>query len=127
MKTLNVTPIFVGALALIQVVLTTLVIRRRVRAGVALQDGGDNALLRRIRAHGNFTETVPIALLAMLIVEMGGLASAWLWLGGAALVIARLIHAAGIIGASLAGRRVGIGFTLVVLIAFGLIAIGQRI
>lgn len=127
MKTLTITPLFIGTLALIQVVLTILVIMRRVRTNVSLQDGGDNALLRRIRAHGNFTETVPIALLAMLMVELGGLAGTWLWLGGSVLVIARLGHAAGIINASELGRRGGMICTLSVLIAFGVTAIVQRL
>ena len=47
---------------------------------------------RRIRAHGNFVETVPITLLAMAGAELSGHASDALWRGGICLVLGRAIH-----------------------------------
>jgi uncharacterized protein len=57
---------FFGALfALIQVPMTLAVGLRRRAVGVSFLDGGDDALLRKIRGHANFTETVPITIIAM--------------------------------------------------------------
>ena len=55
-------------------------------------DGGDEDMVKRIRGHANFTETVPISLLAMAGAEYAGLSTNLLWAGGAALVIGRLCH-----------------------------------
>ena len=44
--------------------------------------GGDDALDRAIRAHGNLTEYAPIFLLMMLIAEQGGYSSFVLHSGG---------------------------------------------
>ena len=87
------TTIFIGLLAIAQVPMTVMVGYRRLKTDIHFQDGGDVTLLRRMRAHGNFTETVPIVLIAMAASELSGLASWMLWLGGASLVAGRLVHA----------------------------------
>jgi uncharacterized protein len=81
---LAVTVTFVGIFALIQVPLTVMVGFRRAQTGIQFFDGGDLALLRRMRAHANFTETVPIALLAMAAAELSDVPSWALWSGGVA-------------------------------------------
>src|SRR5712671_8150125 len=87
-----VTVFFVGLFALIQVPLTVMVGYRRVQTGIQFFDGGDQTLLRRMRAHGNFTETVPIVLLAMAAAEWRG-APAWLLVvGGCSLLCGRAMH-----------------------------------
>ena len=78
-----ITVLFVGLFALIQVPLTVMVGYRRVQTGIQFFDGGDQTLLRRMRAHGNYTETVPIVLLAMAAAEITGIPSWALWAGGA--------------------------------------------
>jgi uncharacterized protein len=100
--------------AVFQLVLTTLIIRQRLRAGVHLLDGGDAPLTRRIRAHANFTETVPLALLLMLLLELAGW-SAGLLTGSAGLLVAgRLLHAHGILVARAGvSRRLGMALTLI--------------
>jgi uncharacterized protein len=120
------TLLFAGACALLQCALTALVIMQRVRSNIHLLDGGDTALVRRIRAHGNFSETAPMALLLMLLLELGGVASAWLVLLGTALLLGRLLHAAGLLG--LVGghraRLLGMVLTLAVLSLGGLACLG---
>lgn len=104
----------------LQVALTALVIARRAQSGISFLDGGDTELTRRMRAHGNFTETVPLALLLMALLELAG-ASRGLLLGLASLLIAgRLLHAVGVItqGDSWA-RRLGMVATLWALSALG--------
>ena len=104
----------------LQVALTGLVIARRAQSGVSLLDGGDTVLTRRMRAHGNFTETAPLALLLLGLLELAT-APRGLLLGLAGLlVVGRLMHAMGVItrGDSWA-RRVGMVATLWALSALG--------
>ena len=73
MHAIHLTLLFAGLCALLQCALTILVIVRRVQAGVPLSDGGDSLLLHRIRAHGNFTETAPMALILLGLLMVTGL------------------------------------------------------
>jgi uncharacterized protein len=104
----HVSLVFAALCALLQVALAALVIQRRAAAGINFLDGGDATLLQRMRAHGNFTETAPMALLLLLMLEVAGLPAAWLWAFGAALVASRLLHAYGLlVGKGLFGRVAG--------------------
>lgn len=89
-----ITVLFIGLFALIQIPLTVMVGYRRVQTGIQFLDGGDQTLLRRMRAHGNFTETVPIVLLAMAAAEITSIPHWALWVGGLSLLIGRVMHAA---------------------------------
>lgn len=89
---LDVTPVFVAVFLLLQVVITNVVGYRRLKTGIHFLDGGDLALTRRMRAHGNFTETVPIALVGMLTAELLGAPAPILWIGGMLLVVGRIWH-----------------------------------
>ncbi len=92
-----VTSFYAGLLALMFVVLSIRVVGRRRTAHVGLGDGGDRALLRRQRVHGNFAEYVPFALLLMGLGEAQGLQT-WAVHGlGVLLVAGRVIHAFGVI------------------------------
>jgi uncharacterized protein len=94
---LNYTLLFAGLCALLQCLLTALVIARRLQARVSLLDGGDKPLIKRIRAHGNFIETAPMALLLLALLEFNSLAT-WAVIGfGSLLVIGRVLHAMGLI------------------------------
>ncbi len=88
--------IFTALLALMSVPMAIAVGLRRAKTGIMMLSGDDEDLLRRIRAHGNFTEYVPMALLALAGAEVAG-APAWLLIGcGAVLIAARLIHYVGV-------------------------------
>lgn len=88
-----ITPVYGAILALVFVALTIRVIGQRRAAKVSLGDGGNPELLRRQRAHANFAEYVPIALILMLCAELQH-AQQWLLnIIGLCLVIGRLIHA----------------------------------
>jgi uncharacterized membrane protein YecN with MAPEG domain len=91
---ISITVLFIGLFALIQIPLTVMVGYRRLKTGIQFFDGGDQTLLRRMRAHGNFTETVPIVLLAMAAAEVTGLPHWALWAGGLSLLLGRVMHAA---------------------------------
>ena len=97
----------------LQVVLTGLVIRQRLRTGISLLDGGDIRLTRRIRAHGNLTETAPVALLLLGLLELAGLGRGWLLTAAGLLVVGRCLHALGVLGPGDGlARRVGMLATL---------------
>jgi uncharacterized membrane protein YecN with MAPEG domain len=84
-------------LTLIVLWLSLRVIRYRRAERIPLGSGGDARLERAIRAHANFAEFVPFAVLLLILAEWGG---AWPWLLhalGALLVAARLSHGIGIV------------------------------
>ena len=64
----------------------------RMRSKISLGDGGDNELRNRIRAHGNFIENVPIALLLMLLNDLAGTSETILTILGSILLVSRLVH-----------------------------------
>lgn len=90
---MSITPIYAGLATLFFVFLSFRVIGSRRAARVGLGDGGNAALLRRLRVHANFAEYVPLAILLMVLAELQN-APAWtLHLTGAALIAGRLVHA----------------------------------
>ena len=87
-----VTPLYAGLLGFMFLVLSWRVIQFRQR-GISLGDGGDPIMLRRIRAHGNFSEYVPLLLLMMAFLELGHTSVYVLHALGIALLLSRLLHA----------------------------------
>lgn len=96
--------LFASLHALLLLALLAPISRHRYRQRINLGDGGDPVLLRKIRVHANFIEYVPMALLMLALLELGGLPPWLLWLLGAALLLARVMHAAGF------SRRPGYSF-----------------
>jgi uncharacterized protein len=115
-----ITPIFVGLFVIAQVPLTWIVGLRRFQTGIRFFGGDDDILLRRMRAHGNYTESVPITLLAMGCAEFLGMPSVGLWAGGAFLVVGRIAHAVEILRTGWGpGRSGGMVLTFLAMIEFG--------
>ena len=85
-----------GLLGLVYLVLALRIVFGRFRMRISLGDGGQGVMLRRIRAHGNFAEYVPLLLLFMALFELAGDRRGVLVAGGALLVLARISHAIGI-------------------------------
>jgi len=122
--TLAITSFFIGFFAAMQVLLTGMVGYRRFQIRVPFFDGGDPTLMRRMRAHGNFTETVPMSLLAMAAAELTGAPHWLLWSGGIVLVAGRLMHFATLMRSEWGiGRAIGIILTLISMGGFGLLAV----
>ena len=92
---LHITPIYACVLALIFIYLTFCVIGFRRGNQIGLGDGGDKTLLRRIRAHSNFAEYAPFALILMAFAELAGAPGWQLHIIGTLLVLGRLLHAIG--------------------------------
>jgi len=120
--------LYAAALGLLAAILTVRVILGRVRTGVQAGDGGDAALGQAIRAHANFAEQVPLALLLIVLAEMLGARVALVHALGGALVLARLLSAWGLsrsLGAT-QPRQSGAGLTVAVVVASSL-TIGWRL
>jgi uncharacterized protein len=113
------TAIYGALLGILAAVLTVNVIVNRVRAKVDVGDGGVAALAQAIRAHANFAEHTPIALILVGLVEALGY-PAWIAIGlGAVLLVARLLSAWGL-NSTLRqsfGRQSGAGLTILVTLA----------
>lgn len=94
---LEITTLFVGILTLMMVPLSLQVSLRRAGLNVSFGDADDETLRRRIRAHGNFIEYVPAGLIALALVEWTSAPPLLVWVLGLALLVARLLHAYGIL------------------------------
>jgi uncharacterized membrane protein YecN with MAPEG domain len=124
---LEITPLFAALFALIQVPLTVAVGYRRVQTNVHFLDGGDTTLLRRMRAHGNYTETVPMVLIAMAAAEYHSAPSWLLIAGGCSLLCGRALHYVTLLRSAFgAGRAFGMVLTLLPMATFGAWALFQR-
>jgi uncharacterized protein len=110
------TAIYAAVLGLLAAILTVNVIVTRVRTKVDIADGGVAALAQAIRAHANFAEHTPLALLLIGLVEAFGYRSPVVNGLGVVLLIARLLSAWGL-NSSLKqtfGRQSGAGLTVLV-------------
>jgi uncharacterized protein len=117
---LPVTLTTAAACATLQLALSALVISRRAHTGISLLDGGDTLLTRRMRAHANLTETAPICLLLLALLELAAAPRALLLATAGLLIVGRLLHASGLVrhGDNWA-RRAGMVATLLALSALG--------
>ena len=111
----SVTPIYAALLGLLFVPFTLRVGLYRVKNEINLGDGNDPELLRIMRGQGNFIETVPLALVLLILMEVLGASGTWLHALGAALVIGRILHYIGVTEMGpFNGRPVGMIATLTV-------------
>mgnify|MGYP000093887061 CR=1 FL=1 len=93
----------------------------RISQKISLGDGGDAALLARVRAHGNFIETVPFALIGLIALAMLSAHPIVLHIFGAVFTFGRVAHAHGMAqkGALGKGRSLGAALTLVTFLGMG--------
>lgn len=86
------------------IVLSMRVVFHRRSARIGLGTAGDYHLERKVRAHANFTENVPIALIALTLLEICGLSAPWLYGFGGAVLLGRVLHGYGL------SRKSGVSF-----------------
>lgn len=121
---LPITLTIAGACAILHVWLSLRVSRLRRPLKIGVGDGGNEMLLRRMRAHANFAENAPLALILLGLVELGTGGSLWLWGAGILFVLGRIAHAFGMDRAGANPLRVGgIAASWLVLLGLGLYAI----
>jgi uncharacterized membrane protein YecN with MAPEG domain len=126
---LPITLTIAGAAAILHIWLAARVSRLRRQFKIGLGDDGNEALLRRVRAHGNYAENMPIFLILLALLELAG-GNKWaLWAAGIAFILARIVHAFGMDGPTRLRLRV-IGMMVSTLVLLGLagyaIFIGYR-
>lgn len=87
-----------GLLILLMIVLSGLTVTRRRRHLVAFGDGGNAELTAASRAFGNASEYIPVGLIALILLALTGAPVNLIHAIGATLLLARLIHAFGLLG-----------------------------
>jgi uncharacterized membrane protein YecN with MAPEG domain len=88
-----VTAVYAAVLALLGGLLTVNVIVNRVRNKVDAGDGGVAIMAQAIRAHANFAEQAPMAVIVIAFAEAAGMHPLFVNILGGALVVARLASA----------------------------------
>lgn len=119
---LPITLTIAGAAALLAIWLGWRVGQLRLSEKVSVGDGGNERLLRRMRAQANFTEYTPFVLILIGAIELGAGTSWWLWLVGGVYILGRIAHAIGMDGAGTL-RQIGIWITMLTLLGLALYAI----
>ncbi len=117
------TAFYAALAAFFLIYLSFRVIGARRRARVAIGDGEDRTLQRRIRAHGNFAEYAPLALILMGLAEAQGAPLWTVHVLGLALLAGRALHAYGVCQdpEPLKYRQAGMALTFAVLAVGGLL------
>ncbi len=124
MPVLPITLTMVAAAALINIWLMIRVGRVRSKEKINLGDGGNEAVIRRMRAHANFGESAPLVLLLIAALELAGWGGTWLWAVGYVYMAGRILHAFGMEGGKFGfGRFIGTIVTLLTLLGLALTAI----
>lgn len=104
-----------AACGLINLWLAIRVGQMRRAHNVSVGDGGNMALIARMRAHANFIEYAPIVLILLALLELARGTSPWLWGYGFAFVVARVCHGLGM-DTWKPGRAIGVGLTMLVML-----------
>ena len=121
---LPITLTIAGAAALLNIWLGVRTSQLRIARKVMIGDGGDPQILARMRAQANFVEYAPFVLILMALIERAGAGQTWLWIAGAAFILARIAHAIGMDRpAPNPFRAGGILVTIVVLLVLAVDAI----
>jgi uncharacterized protein len=117
MMSLPVTLTIAAGAALVNIWLMVRCGQARGKAGVSIGDGGDEFLIRRMRAHANFVESAPFVLVLIAALEATRGTNNWLWGLGIVYIVGRLAHGMGMDGGALGkGRTVGTLTTMVTLV-----------
>lgn len=119
----QVSLVLAAALALINVWLSIRVGQVRRAEKVFVGDGGNDRVLRRMRAHANFGENAWVILVLVLLIELSVGDSWWLWAAAALFVGGRVAHGIGMDG-WMAGRVAGTAITLMLQVVLAAWAVG---
>jgi len=105
------------------------VMLRRKTAGVGIGDGGDHELAKRVRAHANAVEYVPIGLILLLILELDQTTPVLVHAFGITLVVGRVLHAFGLSKTSKisTGRALGIVLSALAITAMAVLLLWRHL
>ena len=117
MVTLPVTLTIAAGAAFVNIWLMVRCGQARTKESVSVGDGGNEFVIRRMRAHANFVESAPFVLILIAALELTVDTNNWLWSLGILYIVGRLAHGLGMDGGSLGkGRMVGTLITFVTLL-----------
>lgn len=119
---LEITLVVAAAAVLLNLWLSIRVGRVRLAEKIFVGDGGNEAVIRRMRAHANFTENAPFFLILLAVIELASGSSIWLWGVSLLFVIARIAHAFGMDRDSKL-RPFGVMMTMLILLGLALYAL----
>ncbi|MEZ5461897.1 MAPEG family protein [Dokdonella sp.] len=124
---MHITGLYAALSALLLVVLGYRVIARRHGERIGIGDNGDRELAKRVRAHANAAEYLPIGLILMLALEWNQTLPWILHLFGVVFILGRILHAWGMSSSSgpSKGRIFGMILTLTSLIGMSLLLLWQ--
>ena len=113
-----ITPTYAALLTVLFIGLSVRTIKQRFRHRVAVGDGNKPELVRAMRAHANFAEYVPLALILIWMTEAVSFPGWVIHLLGVTLVVGRFFHAYGImqVNEDLRFRQLGMSLTFLVLV-----------
>lgn len=95
----------------------------RVQHKVSVGDGGNEQVLRRMRAHANYVESAPFVLVLIGVIEIANAGGEWLKWVAIAYFVGRIAHGFGMDGTTFAaGRSIGITITILVLLGLSVVA-----
>jgi len=113
-----------GAAALLNIWLSIRIGAVRSAKKVSVGDGGDESLIRRMRAQANFIENAPIVLILIAVIEAARPMNLWLAIVAGLFILARIAHGLGMDGGALkSGRMVGTLITMLTLLGLGVWAV----
>jgi len=122
MTTPTVSLVLAAALAVVNLWLSIRVGQVRGAEKVSVGDGGNERVIRRMRAHANFTENAWLIMTLVLVIELSVGSSPWLWVAAGSFVLGRILHGRGMDGWSF-GRMSGTLLTMALQLALALWAL----
>lgn len=123
---LPITLTIAGAAALLNIWLARRVGQMRLAHKVSIGDGGNEALIARMRAQSNFIEYTPFVLILIALIELAEGSQLWLWIVGVVYILVRIAHGFGMDRPSpdkLKLRMIGIVGTALILFGLAVYAI----
>jgi|TARA_R100001244_G_scaffold6593_32_gene8381 uncharacterized membrane protein YecN with MAPEG domain len=122
---LPITLTVAGAAALINIWLMIRVGQVRTSEKISVGDGGNEKVIRRMRAHSNYIESAPFVLVLVGVIELASTSSpVWLWIVGGLYLLGRVAHGVGMDDGKFGkGRMIGTIVTMLTLLGLGIYAI----
>ena len=122
-----ITSLYAALLAIIWFVLFGAVGRLHGKHNISLGDGGLADMIVANRRHMNFVESVPLALILILLVDLNGGSATWVHALGIVLVVSRIIHPFGLSIETMntPARVIGAGGTVFVILGAAITLLWQ--
>ncbi len=99
----------------------------RSSENISVGDGGNEKMIRRMRAQANFIEQTPLILLVVGLVEAAGKGGMWLAPLGGLFLLGRVAHAIGMDGTFKHGRSIGMVIGMIFQLCLVVAAVGTAL